>query len=348
MLYSPPPPPQQGLLRHRYRPRRGEYLQCRACGKRIKRMAQHQLFCSRRCRQRFNYGKAVAQGRFNPFLARDTGRPTHPPCKPLNGHSFRGDKPRAFPRLNAAPEAVIEAEIIAGGNWAPVVSPDGVRCEVAETLPRIDPTVGCGRSAATRTKANELIAAIPADLSIPDFLKRELDQRAASSIFSPRHSRRPVRFRVSPCASRTPAAAAATSRGSGCRSAHISRSCIAHAANNIEAGYRAPHMSFSLRQSTNLVGQLRFGAADLTRCRLAVANSYDRRHQASDLRANAASRPGPRCRPQLTHTSKNRGAASRPARDRCARDQTFSASPALGASDVQTQAAPGDDSNGYA
>jgi endogenous inhibitor of DNA gyrase (YacG/DUF329 family) len=171
VLYSPPPPPQQGLLRHRYRRRRSEYLQCHACGKRIKRMAQHQLFCSRRCRQRVKYGKAVAQGRFNPFFARDTGLPTHPPCKPLNGHSFGGDKSRPFPRLNAAPQTVIEAEIIAGGNWAPVVSPDGIRCEVAEILSRIDPTVGCGRSAATRAKANDLITQIPADLAIPDFLK---------------------------------------------------------------------------------------------------------------------------------------------------------------------------------
>jgi hypothetical protein len=122
----------------------------------MKRMAQHQLFCSRRCRQRVKYGKAVAQGRFNPFFAQDTGRPTHPPCKPLNSHSFGGDKSRPFLRLNAAPQTVIE-----------VVSPDGIRCEVAEILSRIDPIVGCGRNAATKAKAHELIAQIPDFLKVP-------------------------------------------------------------------------------------------------------------------------------------------------------------------------------------
>jgi hypothetical protein len=119
--------------------RRGEHLQCKTCGKRVERAARHQLYCSRKCRQLDNYQKAIAEGRRcvgNPLPARDTALPTHPPGKPLNGHDFLGRNSRPTPRINVVPRVVIETEIVAGRTWTTVVSPDGVRCQVAAALRR--------------------------------------------------------------------------------------------------------------------------------------------------------------------------------------------------------------------
>jgi hypothetical protein len=64
------------------------------------------------------------------------------------------------------PASVIEAEVMAGRSWRQVQSPDGVTCWVAAVNPASPAAVTVTEGAAA------LIATIPADLSIPDFLKR--------------------------------------------------------------------------------------------------------------------------------------------------------------------------------
>jgi hypothetical protein len=60
---------------------------------------------------------------------------------------------------------VLETEVIAGQSWRQVTSPDGVTCWTTAVNLSVIATV-------TVSEAAALIAAIPGDLSIPDFLKR--------------------------------------------------------------------------------------------------------------------------------------------------------------------------------
>jgi hypothetical protein len=108
--------------------RRDAPVTCPACGRRVTRKARQQIFCSRRCRQRANYAKAVAEGRW-------TAPPTKPSKKAngLNGLQARKG------RSSISPErwrAIVEVEIFGGRRWQAVVSSDGVSCQVSQLRPR--------------------------------------------------------------------------------------------------------------------------------------------------------------------------------------------------------------------
>jgi hypothetical protein len=136
-------------MQHRHRCRCGALIAAKRTGRKAK-------FCSDRCRSEARRARSfVSLGRSSGAsrndensIAKSNG------CK---GH-FAG---RAYSII--APPDVIAAEVFGGSDWQSIVSPDGVRCEVAKV----------GPSAAARTNdASALIAQIPADLSIPDFLRR--------------------------------------------------------------------------------------------------------------------------------------------------------------------------------
>jgi hypothetical protein len=100
------------------------------CGRAVARASRQQKFCSVRCRQQAHYEKLVAEGRFDPVLGQDTALPTNPPEK-LNGvNDLRGGKAGSTPRI-FGPRDVIDVELFADRDWAPVVSPDGVVSQVA-------------------------------------------------------------------------------------------------------------------------------------------------------------------------------------------------------------------------
>ena len=109
--------------------RRDAPVVCRVCGRRVERAARQQLYCSRVCRER---GKQRVR---KASLGRDTGAPPNPPKK-LNGvNGLQGSKARSSPPPNLLRE-VIETEVFAGRAWRPVISSDGVSCEVSTLRPR--------------------------------------------------------------------------------------------------------------------------------------------------------------------------------------------------------------------
>ena len=116
-------------------PRRDAPVTCPVCGRRVRRKARQQTFCSRRCRQRANYANRIAQGRFNTFATQDTALPTNPL---ENVHGVNAlQAPKSWSSI--APErwrAVVEVEVWGGHRWQAVVSSDGVTCEVTELRPR--------------------------------------------------------------------------------------------------------------------------------------------------------------------------------------------------------------------
>jgi hypothetical protein len=102
---------------------------CRVCGRRVERAARQQLYCSRVCRER---GKERVR---KASLGGDTGAPPNPPKK-LNGNNhFGAGKSRSSIPQNLWRE-VIETEVFAGRSWRPVISSDGVFCEVSTLRPR--------------------------------------------------------------------------------------------------------------------------------------------------------------------------------------------------------------------
>jgi hypothetical protein len=105
------------------------------CGRIVQRAARQQKFCSVRCRQRNAYAENVRTGVFSDGLGQDTALPTNP-IKNSNGfNSLQATKSGLTPAI-CGPRRVIEAELFAGRDWAPVVSPDGVICVVAPRLRR--------------------------------------------------------------------------------------------------------------------------------------------------------------------------------------------------------------------
>src|SRR5262249_27067500 len=56
--------------------RRDAPVNCTSCGREVQRRARQQRFCSKRCRQKANYGEKVARGDFS---TRTIARPTNPP-----------------------------------------------------------------------------------------------------------------------------------------------------------------------------------------------------------------------------------------------------------------------------
>jgi endogenous inhibitor of DNA gyrase (YacG/DUF329 family) len=77
---------------------------CEACGKKVKRKARQQRFCSQPCRQRADYAKKVAEGHY-------TALPTNPSKKIGNINGLRGGKsgPSVF--------AKAPVHLLGGGSW---------------------------------------------------------------------------------------------------------------------------------------------------------------------------------------------------------------------------------------
>ena len=115
--------------------RRDALVVCPSCGRSMPRKARQQIYCSTPCRQRANYAKAVAEGRFEPPLTKDTVRPTNPPKKVNGINALRAPKSGS----SIAPErwrAIVELEVFGGRRWQAVVSSDGLTCEVSLLRPR--------------------------------------------------------------------------------------------------------------------------------------------------------------------------------------------------------------------
>jgi hypothetical protein len=114
--------------------RRDAPVVCRVCGRHVERAARGQAYCSTRCRKRANYAKAVAEGRFGARPAQDTALGTNPPKKLNGANGLHGSKARSSPSQSLLRE-VIETEVFAGRTWRPVISTDGIRCEVSTLRP---------------------------------------------------------------------------------------------------------------------------------------------------------------------------------------------------------------------
>jgi hypothetical protein len=110
--------------------RRNEPVICKNCGRRVARQSRQQNYCSRRCRQRTHYAKSVAEGRFDPLLGHHSGLPTNPLGKLSTINSLAQEKSGSTPSI-CGPAVTIRIEIVARWHWVPIVSPDGVRVEVA-------------------------------------------------------------------------------------------------------------------------------------------------------------------------------------------------------------------------
>jgi hypothetical protein len=117
MTHIPPPDAAQG--------RAGNGLSCANCGKRLhpKRGSRRMRFCSVACRQSAFRAKKWASR----YEGRGPLRPVQNNAavsKSCNGH-LRGASGIC------APTRVVSRELLAGFMWCLVVSPDGVRAEVA-------------------------------------------------------------------------------------------------------------------------------------------------------------------------------------------------------------------------
>ena len=147
--------------------RAGNALVCSTCGSPLKpkRGSRRQLYCSYRCRD-----EARRARNFAVSATTLRGSPAIPQLVQNNcvgSTPYEGDFHGRASGIFGPPD-VIKIEIIAGRDWKSVVSLDGVACEVARFI--APKTI----DAKIRAKADELIAQIPADLSIPNFLRRFL------------------------------------------------------------------------------------------------------------------------------------------------------------------------------
>jgi hypothetical protein len=123
---------QRETLRNSYRAaRRDAPVNCPSCGREVQRRARQQRFCSRRCRQRANYGGKVARGDFS---TRTIGRPTNPPRKDNKFNALQWAKSLSIHRI-LAPASVLDAEVFARV-WQPAVSSGGVVLEVSRLRAR--------------------------------------------------------------------------------------------------------------------------------------------------------------------------------------------------------------------
>jgi hypothetical protein len=101
-------------------------VNCPSCGREVQRRARHQRFCSRRCRQRANYGEKVARGDFS---TRTIARPTNPPKKDNKFKALQWAKSLSSHRI-LAPEHVLALEVFGGRVWQHATSSDDVVVEI--------------------------------------------------------------------------------------------------------------------------------------------------------------------------------------------------------------------------
>jgi hypothetical protein len=105
-------------------PRRDTPVTCDHCGRVVRRRSRQQRFCSDACRERGRERSRKA------FLSQDTGAPTHP-LKKVNGISVFGGRKSWSSTPPELLRKIVEVEVFAGRQWRPVISTDGVACEVA-------------------------------------------------------------------------------------------------------------------------------------------------------------------------------------------------------------------------
>jgi hypothetical protein len=111
--------------------RRDAVLVCPMCGRRFRSKARQQLYCSGRCRQRGRRSKFAAADVFRVTGYQHSGHVTQPIKK---ANEFNDLKRRKSGPSNGicGPWRAIEAEVLAGRNWHPSTSLDGVVVQVAQ------------------------------------------------------------------------------------------------------------------------------------------------------------------------------------------------------------------------
>jgi hypothetical protein len=174
VLHNPKLPLQQG-------DHNGNAFCCAYCGRplRPKRGSRRQRFCSKAHRQAsFRVRKWSAQSGISDPDSRLVVTPGYPGARalrsvenpPVVSGPCKADLADLAYSIISPPE-VIEAEIVAPHTWVPVISPDGVRCEVARVrLPDSVPTGMPSRWEPTWSPAWR----DQPDLPVPDFLRREI------------------------------------------------------------------------------------------------------------------------------------------------------------------------------
>jgi ribosomal protein L37AE/L43A len=111
--------------------RRDAPVNCPSCGREVQRRARQQRFCSRRCRQKANYGEKVARGDFS---TRTIARPTNPSKKDNKFKALQWAKSLSSHRI-LAPARVLDAEVF-GRAWQPATSSSGVAIETSRLRAR--------------------------------------------------------------------------------------------------------------------------------------------------------------------------------------------------------------------
>jgi hypothetical protein len=111
--------------------RRDAPVSCPSCGRKVRRRARQQQFCSRRCRQRANHAEKVARGDFS---TRTTPRPTNPPKKDKEFKALQRAKTLSSHRIYG-PAEVLDAEVF-NRHWQPAVSSGGVMLQLSRVRAR--------------------------------------------------------------------------------------------------------------------------------------------------------------------------------------------------------------------
>jgi hypothetical protein len=123
---------QREIARSSYRAaRRDAPVNCPSCGREVQRRARQQRFCSRRCRQKANYGEKVARGDFS---TRTIARPTVPLKKDKKFKALQWAKSLSSHRI-LAPAHVLGVEVFSR-TWQPAISSGGVAVEVGRLRTR--------------------------------------------------------------------------------------------------------------------------------------------------------------------------------------------------------------------
>jgi hypothetical protein len=123
---------QRETPRNSYRSaRRDAPVNCPSCGREVQRRARQQRFCSRRCRQKANYGEKVARGDFS---TRTIARPTNPPKKDNKFKALQWAKSLSSYDI-FGPEEVLAIEVF-DRPWRRAISTDGVRSEISRLRAR--------------------------------------------------------------------------------------------------------------------------------------------------------------------------------------------------------------------
>jgi hypothetical protein len=124
---------QREIARSSYRAaRRDAPVSCPSCGRKVQRRARQQRFCSRRCRQKANYGEKVARGDFS---TRTIARPTNPQKKDKKFNALQRAKMLSSRRI-FAPADVLAVELLDRA-WKPGISSGGVVVEIGRLRARV-------------------------------------------------------------------------------------------------------------------------------------------------------------------------------------------------------------------